>query len=231
MRTIIIPFLALLLLLGASCTSSEIGNSKDVNPDAVFFDYKIWSEEGKEDAVVKLQYRMGGPDGTTLVLNEPSKVFLDGKELPVDSTKFEGAYYEFVQPLAQFAGKHTIRFIDLNGKKFEEEFEFRPFSLDPDIADTITRSDLVFSFKGLEDGQPVQVWMSDTLYSSDDINELDTVRQGKIAVSSAQLSKLANGPVNLLFTWESEKVLNETAREGGLLRKTYSLRREIELKD
>jgi hypothetical protein len=50
------------------CTSDEIGNSKDVNPDAVFFDYEIWAEEGKDDVTVNLQYRMGGKNGTTLVL-------------------------------------------------------------------------------------------------------------------------------------------------------------------
>jgi hypothetical protein len=49
-----------------SCTSNEIGNSKDVNPDAVFFDYEVWAEEGKEDVTVNLQYRMGGKNGTTL---------------------------------------------------------------------------------------------------------------------------------------------------------------------
>lgn len=227
-----IGFFGLLILFSFSaCTSSEIGNSKDVNPDAVFFDYKVWSEEGKEDAVVKLIYRMGGPDGTTLVLNEPSKVLVDGKEVSVDSTKFEGAYYEVVKPMAGFEGQHTIRFIDLNGKTYEEEFEFHPFYLEPDMKGPVSRGDLSFGIKGLPDGEALQVWMSDTLYSSEDINELDTLKGGRITVTKEQLSKLSNGPVNLLLTWESSKVLKNTSREGGLLRKSYSLSREIELKD
>jgi hypothetical protein len=36
----------------------KLVNSKDVNPDAVYFDYKIWGEEGKEDVTVMLQYRL-----------------------------------------------------------------------------------------------------------------------------------------------------------------------------
>jgi len=85
-----------------SCTSNEIGNSKDVNPEAVFFDYEVWAEEDKEDVTVNLQYRMGGKNGTTLVLDEPSKVILDGEQLKVDSAKVTGAYYEVQRPLASF---------------------------------------------------------------------------------------------------------------------------------
>src|SRR4026208_2066694 len=95
-----------------SCTSNEIGNSKDVNPDAVFFDYKIWAEETREDVTVNLQYRMGGKNGTTLVLDAPSKVLFDGEELELDSAKVTGAYYELQRPFASFAGKHTISFTD-----------------------------------------------------------------------------------------------------------------------
>ncbi|HEY5773106.1 MAG TPA: hypothetical protein VIS75_10775, partial [Chitinophagaceae bacterium] len=93
-----------------SCTSNEIGNSKDVNPGAVFFDYEVWAEEGKEDVTVNLQYRMGGKNGTTLVLDEPSKVILDGEQLKVDSAKVTGAYYEVQRPLGAFMGKHVINF-------------------------------------------------------------------------------------------------------------------------
>ena len=40
-----------------SCTSDEIGNSKDVNPEAIIFDYEVWSEEGKEH-VLRLTYNI-----------------------------------------------------------------------------------------------------------------------------------------------------------------------------
>ena len=60
-----------------ACTSNEIGNSKDVNPDAIYFDYKIWGEEGNENVTVKLQYRFGGQNGTTLTMEDPAKVELD----------------------------------------------------------------------------------------------------------------------------------------------------------
>lgn len=231
MQRLLIGFIAFSWFGWVSCTSSEIGNSKDVNPDAVFYDYKVWSEEGKEEAVVKLQYRMGGPDGTTLVLNEPSKVFIDGKEIPVDSTKFDGAYYEFVQPMSSFAGKHEIRFIDLNGKEFREGFEFRPFFLDPDLPAQVSREDLVLQFRDLEPDAPLQIWISDTAFSTVDINLTEKARDGKVLISKAQLQTLASGPLNVQITLESEQALKESSKEGGRLMKTYGLRREIELKD
>src|SRR6266508_529111 len=81
-----------------ACTSNEIGNSKDVNPDAVFFDYKIRGEEKDSNITVYIQYRMGGSNGTTLVLNEPAKVQLDGEIIPVDSAKLAGAFYDIQIP-------------------------------------------------------------------------------------------------------------------------------------
>ena len=136
--------LSAITILFFSCTSNEIGNSKDVNPDAVYFDYKIWGEEGKEDITVLLQYRFGGKNGTTLVLNDPASVNLDGKEIPADSSKLTGAFYELMKPINNFSGKHSIVFTDLNKKKYEEEFSFQPFTLKAAIPAQIKRDDLCF---------------------------------------------------------------------------------------
>src|SRR5207253_2195966 len=92
----------------SSCTSNEIGNSKDVNPDAIYFDYRIYGDEKDENITIYLQYRMGGKNGTTLVLNKPAKVELDGEEISADSAKLSGAYYEIEKPIKTFEGKHEI---------------------------------------------------------------------------------------------------------------------------
>jgi predicted small secreted protein len=110
------------VFLLASCNNTEIGESKDVNPEAVYLDYNIAGEEGDEDVTCKFQFRMGGPEGTTLVLNNPAKIELDGEPLMVDSSKLGGAYYEIQKPLASFAGKHIITYTDFNKKEFTEEF-------------------------------------------------------------------------------------------------------------
>ena len=213
------------------CTSDEIGNSKDVNPDAVFFDYEIWAEEGKDDVTVNLQYRMGGKNGTTLVLDEPSKVILDGEQLKVDSAKVTGAYYEVQRSISSFAGKHTISFIDLNKKEYNEEFEFRPFTLDPDVPSTLNRGDLVFNFKGLDTIDYLSVILTDTSFTSQDINDVDTVRNGRLVIKADRLSALINGPIHLQFLREQMLQLKKPTKEGGKFIINYGLKRDFELRD
>jgi len=226
---IISAFVSIFSLL--SCTSNEIGNIKDVNPEAVFFDYEIWAEEGKEDVTVNLQYRMGGKNGTTLVLDEPSKVMLDGEPLIVDSAKVTGAYYEVQKPIMSFPGKHSITFIDLNRKEYKEEFEFTPFMLDPPVPAILNRGDLVFNFKGLDSVDYLNVILTDTSFKSADINDIDTVKNGRLVISAGRLSALINGPINLQFHREVEKPMKNGTKEGGKLYIHYGLKREFELKD
>ena len=221
-----------LVLLLLSCNSDEIGNSKDVNPDAVFFDYEVWAEEDKEDVTVNLQYRMGGKNGTTLVLDEPSKVMLDGEQLKVDSAKVTGAYYEVQRPLASFTGKHAINFTDLNKKEYNEEFEFTPFTLEPDVPTTLSRGDLVFNFKGLDSVDVLSVTLTDTSFQSADImNDIDTVRNGRLVISSHRLSVLVNGPINLQLYKEVDWPVKNGTKEGGNLHIRYGLNRHFDLKD
>jgi hypothetical protein len=214
-----------------SCTSDEIGSSKDVNPDAVYFDYKVSAEENNPDVTINLQYRMGGKNGTTLVLDGPSKAMLDNEPFMLDSAKLMGAYYELQKPVTSFEGKHTITFTDLNKKEYKEEFEFIPFTIDPDVPATLTRGDLVFNFKGFAPVDHVQVIMTDTSYTSDDINDIDTVKNGQLVIKAERLSKLVNGPINLQLYREVEKPIKSSTKEGGRLIMTYGLKRDFVLKD
>lgn len=216
---------------GFKCLNDEIGNSRDVNPDAVFFDYTIWGEEGREEVTVKLQYRMGGPNGTTLILDEPSKVELDGEPLKLDSAKLTGAYYEIQKPLAGFSGKHSIVFTDVNKKVHKEEFEFIPFTISPKIPDTLKRGELVFNLEGLKPADYIRVVLTDTSFYSEDINEMDSVRNGVLRVSAEKLSALKSGPINLEFFKEIERPVKNKTREGGKIFINYGLKRQFELKD
>ena len=214
-----------------SCSSNEIGNSKDVNPDAVFFDYRIWAEEGREDVTVNLQYRMGGENGTTLILTEPSKVLFDGEQLKVDSAKVTGAFYEVQKPLASFPGKHIVSFTSLDNKEYKEEFEFVPFTFDPEVPPVMYRGDLVFTFQGLDSLDLLGITLTDTSFASADINDIDTVTNGRLVINASRLSSLVNGPINLQFYKEIERPLKNSSKEGGRLYISYGVKREFELKN
>ena len=213
----------------SSCTSNEIGNSKDVNPDAVYFDYRIYGDEKDENMTVYLQYRMGGKNGTTLVLNEPAKVQLDGEEIKADSAKLSGAFYEVEKPVRSFAGKHEIVFTDLNNKEHKEEFSFSPLKLKTNIPAVINRGDLAFDFDGVEPHEYIRVVAIDTSFYSRDINEIDTVSNGRIVIKADHLKNLVNGHITLQFSKELEKPIKNGTKEGGRISISYTIQREFVL--
>lgn len=223
-------FLFSTALLLSSCQSNETGFSGDVNPEAVYFDYEIWADEGRQEVTVNLQYRMGGPRGTTLLLTEPSRVLLDGELLPPDSARFSGIYYEVQKPYNSFTGKHSIVFTDINGKEYREEIDFSPIYLKHDVPDVLTRKDLVFELGGLEPFDYIRVLLTDTSFASSDINEVDTVKNGRLVITTQRLSKLMNGPVYLQFFKEFELPVKNGTPEGGKISVTYGLKREFELR-
>ncbi|HWR32741.1 MAG TPA: hypothetical protein VN451_04420 [Chitinophagaceae bacterium] len=232
MNRLLLFLLTFSLLFFFSCTSNEIGNAKDVNPEAIYFDYRIWGEEGNDQVTVKLQYRFGGPNGTTLLLEEPGKVELDGQVLKADSSSYSGVYYEVQKPVASFTGRHTIVFTDINKKEYKEIFTFRPIALETEIPDTIQRSRIVFKFRGIDGPDYIRVLMTDTSFTGEGINRLDTVyRDGLIKIKKEEMAELANGPIQLELIREFDKPVRNGTSEGGRVSITYTLRREFFLKD
>jgi hypothetical protein len=218
-------------VLFIGCQSNEVGNSNDVDPDSIWFDYKITGEEGNPDITVLLQYRYGGSNGTTLLLVEPSMVKVDGVALKGDSSRMTGAFYELIRPVSQFMGKHEILFTDLNEKDYREIFYFQPMYLLTDLPDTIQRTDLYFELQGLEEEDFVRVLLTDTSFTSPGINRLESVKNGKLTIKKTDLEKLVNGPIHLELIKENEKKVKAATNEGGRIAINYGLRRSFLLRD
>lgn len=230
MKFLLIPAIAITFLL--SCSNTEIGKEKDVDPDAVFYDYKIWAEEGMEEITVVLQYRFGGENGTTLVLERPSKVTFDGTELHIDSAKLTGVFYELSKPAAEFNGRHTIVFTDKTGKDHKEEFEFAPFTLAADLPEKIKKEPFVIRLNGLSVmPATVRLVMTDTAFATKDVNEEIQIKNGDLNITTWMWQELKSGPISLEIFREEEKPLKNASKEGGRLIMTYKLRREFEATD
>jgi hypothetical protein len=229
-RFIAVVFLWAILVF-VSCTNNETSNNKDVNPEAIYFDYNIWGDEESGNVTVKLQYRFGGPNGTALLLEEPGNVELDGEGLQADSSRMSGAWYEVHKPVKYFDGRHLIVYTDHNKKQYKEEFDFKIFSLRTKLPKKIKRDDLVFELDGLETEAHIKVLLTDTSFYSRGIDRVDTVRNGRITITRQDLDNLKNGPISLEFYRDDEKRLEETTRKGGRLFISYGLKRVFELKD
>ena len=201
-----------------------------LNPDSIFFDYKITAEEGDDNLTILLLYK-DGEDGSAMAIEEPGKVMLDGQALTGDSTKMTGFFYETHQPIAGFTGKHNIVFTSSNKQEFKEEFDFKPIVLLSKMPDSLQRDDLVFEFEGLNSEDYIRVVMTDTSFEHDGINRVDTVLNGQLIISRDKLEGIANGPVQLEFIREYERPVKNGTEEGGRLQIIYSLKREFILRD
>ncbi len=214
-----------------ACNDTEIDEEKNLDPNYIFFDYKIQGEEDKELITVLLLYRFPGAEGIPLAMKKPAKVQLDGNTIEPDSARMTGAFYELQVALENFIGKHTINFRNTDGKIYKEEFEFVPITLITEIADTVQRNDIVLDFDGLKDTDHLRVILVDTAFYTDDINEIDTLKGGQLIITSNRLEKLKTGPLTLHISKEEERPIKNPTKAGGLLSISYSLKREFELKD
>jgi len=221
-----VPGLVFFLSFVSACTDNRVGKRKDVDPDAIFFDYIIRGDEDDSDVTLYLQFRTGGPNGYTLTLKDPAKVELDGELIMADSAKLTGAYYEIQKPADYFTGKHTITFTDFNKKVHRHEFEYKPFSMETQL-DEVERGDIIFDLEGLEKEDYLHVSATDTSFTSRDIVEIDTVTNGKLIIPAHKLRYLVDGPITLLLSKETEQIIKNDIR--GRITVSYGLKRDFTL--
>jgi hypothetical protein len=219
------------LLVISSCNNNGIGNSKDANPQSIYFDYRVSGEEEAGYITVRLQYRFAGPSGSTLSLQSPSKAELDGVMVTADSSRMSGVYYEITKPVQEFTGHHEIVFTDKNGKQYKEGFNFQPISLQTKLGPIVNRSDLNLDLEGLAKKDQVHILLSDTAKFSEGIDRVDTIQNGHIMNMKDDLLALMNGPIGLEISKEDEREIQNGTREGGKLSIFYKITRQFELRD
>lgn len=205
-----------LLLAIAACTSNEIGNSKDVAPETVYQQYNIRYNESDGKVELRAQFRFGGLNGTTLVLNSPSSVQLDGQSIKVDSSKFGGAFYELSQASSQFVGNHRFVFTDINGKKYENSFAFLPVKLATVPNSASKQQDLTLPFDGstLQPGDRIEVSSSAT-DSTFSISHEVVGNQYAVVIPAAQLARQKGEKLMLDIHVERNIRLQQLTKEGG----------------
>jgi len=230
MNRFITIVLLYMIIVFVSCIN-ETGESKSVNQESIYFDYKVWGDEESNEVKVKLQYRYSDAEGITILPVQTGKVEFDGQILEADSSRMNGFYYEAIFPLENFDGEHSIVFTDLNDKQYKEVFDFPIISLKTELPPVISRKELVFEIAGLDSGEIVRVLLTDTSFYSRDIDKIDTIRNSRITITQIDLENLKNSPVHMEIYKEEERPLKETTKAGGGLSLSYGLRRVFELKD
>lgn len=220
--------MGLAFLLGGCFGSAE--RETDPEPEDIYFDFLVTGEEGNDSITVLLKFKDYDEYGEPLSLGT-GNVWLDGQALPADSSSMAGPHYSVSRSLAGFKGKHTILVQLPDKKKYRNEFSFAPFRLKTPLPDTVKRSKMNLDLEGLSGGDVLRVLMTDTSFTGEGINRVDSVWQNRISFTRSEIQSLEPGPVNLELTYESARALRNGTRAGGQIRIQYSIRREFWLRD
>jgi hypothetical protein len=214
----------------AGCTNKDRAKST-LDFDRLYFDYAITAEEDAGYAACVLQFKEGGAEGKAVNI-EPAIVELDGQKLETDSAKLSGFFYEVQKSIDSFSGKHSIVFTTPSDKKYTNEFEFSPFTLEEELPEKITRKSFSIQLKNFPStGKRVRLLLLDTAFESSGFNDMVAVNNGKVTISDSILRSVKKGPINLALYMEQEMPLKEKTMAGGRIFITYGLKRQFELVD
>jgi hypothetical protein len=199
-----------------SCSSNEIGQSKDVNPETIYQYYKFEYNEHDKSASLFAQFRFAGENGTTLVLTAPARLEYNGDLLKVDSNSFSGAYYGAAIPLSKAAGKHTLVFTDGERKKYENSFTVDSFYL-TGIPATISRlAPALIRFKAPvlldEDFIALESEGTDSSFS---VKYTAGDKDGYITIPAAELQRQKSNEIFIVPSLYRKTKLQQQAKEGG----------------
>lgn len=226
LRKFFLPLLFCFLIISIhGCTSNEIGESKDVAQETIFQQYNIKYNEGDENVTINAIFRFAGDNGTTLVLTKPSSVQFDGIALTVDSSEFEGAFYRKNFQGEKFFGNHQFRFIDINKKKYDNNFSFNEFRLIniPESApkNEVLQIKFIASQLGSDDYIELGAMETDSAFS---ITYSGKDTSGFLTIPVEELKRQKEGQIKLASTLYKKMSLQQNTTEGGILEIAYVLK-------
>lgn len=222
-----------LVLAGCNAGTLQKKRQEPVS-DGLFVDCQAIGYEERGDVTVRVQFRMGGPEGDAVMLEEPAMIYFDGQPMDTGSTKMTGGYYEavFAAAVEETGAGHEIHYKDASGQSFRDTFYFPFFRLSKELPESVTRDkDLEISFGGLEKRDEIHAMLSDTSYYGRGIDRIDTIENGLLKYTPEDLNTLKAGPVHIEFYKEDEWWLRRQMVARGRIYLSYNISREFELRD
>lgn len=210
---------------------NEDNQAVEKRTDALYFDYSVVAEEGREMVSCLFRFREENADGDPVELSETVMLTFDDLEIAADSARMAGTFYEIMLPLNQFEGEHTILFRAPSGREYTEIFYFQPFSLKSELPASVSRKNFKVALEGLNENERISVILTDTSFLSNDLFRIDTVQNGMLSIPAERLNEVTNGPVVMQLYREENKKLQDAPRKGGTLKINYGLQREFLLTD
>ena len=226
LRNLFLPIFSCFLVININgCTSSEIGQSKDVAQETIYQQYDISYNEGEEKATICARFRFAGDKGTTLVVSKPGYVQFDGVDLAVDSSEYEGAFYKKNITCNNFFGDHQFSYADINKRKYDNRFSFDLFKLINVPETAVKNQPLRIQFKPLQLGPDdyIEIGAIETdssfsvTYSRKDTSQF-------LVIPAKELQRQKGGQLKMAATLYKKSPLQQNTGEGGILEMIYALK-------
>ncbi len=109
------------LILLTGCPSNEVTESKHVAQSEIFQSYSVTYSEENNGTDVNAEFRLSGPNGNTLVLNEPSDVRCNGQEMAFATYLLGGVHYTYTK--SGLINPVNVEFIDTEKKSYQNSFK------------------------------------------------------------------------------------------------------------
>jgi hypothetical protein len=223
-------WIPIIVVFISGCASNEVGHSKDVNQDEICQTFSISYDEKTDKTQVVSFFRFAGPDGTTLILDDPSKVELNGSAIEAKRTNGRGSFYQQITD-GKVTDKFNFRFTDIDGKKFENSVAFRDMAIEQLPAQVKRSEPLVIHFVQKPEGRDDNITVMIHDDSTTVMERYDFVLLDRIKFPKEKLQQL-HGHAKMEIRRYSRSSLKQHTHAGGYIVTEFVLEdREFDMVD
>jgi hypothetical protein len=206
-------------ILFTGCPSNEVTESKHVAQSEIYQIYSVSYSEENNTTDVNAEFRLSGPMGNTLALNEPSDVLCNGEEMKLGTYLLGGVHYTYTK--SGLLSPVHVEFIDAEKKSFKNSFKVN----EARFADNVTAlnkyvtNTVSFTGPDPEAGEILELELrGDSLSAS----VKPVPGQKAFQITKEDLAKFGmNEKVTLSMTRSSSGDLPEATARGGTFRTTF----------
>lgn len=200
-----------------ACPSNEVMESKNIAQSEIHQQYYITYDHNDNMMSVNAEFRAAGPNGTTIVLSEPSDIVCNGKEMKLETYLLGGAHYMLSWNESPLPVNVNIEFIDLDKKTYRNYFFIHPIGIDEQLSSNMNmlKKDkenwITLKTHPLENGE--NMWLD---IEGDSISTKININDGNIAIHPADLKDFkSKEKVSLQITRERSGSITQATPQGG----------------
>lgn len=219
--------ISVLFLTLVGCSTDTVGSS-DVNPASIHQDYSLHYTESSNTSQLSAQFRVGGSSGTTVELEPPAVIYVNGQTLKKNT--FLGTSYSVSVGGAMASA--NFEYIDDNGLRYMNSVPLKALTTSVNAAPIMlgTNYYVPVSTFPLEPGDTLhatleQDFVQNGIHKYVYIDGQFEAAYSRFVFSAYDLNRLQNGIVKLQLRRSHHSTLAQMApRGGGEISSHYSMR-------